>query len=107
MYCLLVIFRNKIFSVLQASLNASKLQLTWTLLKQQRRPEAFLEVDEKKCTLMHVLAAHADKDMSDHGLLMQVRISSFGCKLKEDSVCDNRCLLNVSFLVFDGASFCL
>ena len=58
-------------------MNANKLQLTWTLLKQQRRPEAFLEIDEKKCNLVHVLAAHADKDMHDGGLLMQVRICCF------------------------------
>ena len=64
-------------AVFQAALKASKLGLALNLLRQRSSYGDFHHVDENKCNMFHLLAAHADKDISAPGQVMQVHVLSF------------------------------
>ena len=61
----------------QAALQAMKLGLALNLLRQRSSYGDFHYVDKNGCNMLHVLAAHADKDPSPHGKIMQVHFEFY------------------------------
>ena len=66
-----------IHSRFQAALQANKLGLALNLLRQRSGYGDFHYVNEKGCNMLHVLAAHADKDPYEYGKILQVNFLDF------------------------------
>ena len=57
---------------MQAALKASKLSLALNLLRQRSAFGDFNSIDDNKCNMLHLVAAHANKDLDAHGKIVQV-----------------------------------